>query len=135
MSQWSSSRLTPKLNSNSKKDRKVVLPAVELLLAEQEKAEKMNQESAIRWPTKLAISFEQGLSPKSGWSNIKIKDNSRKMNLSKIKRNPLKTPNVGTDNEISLISRRLSWNTNTHKKRKQQTYFNNDIDHEKNAPV
>ena len=80
-SQSSYSRLTPKLNSISQKNRKFVLPAVELLLAEQEKAERLNQESAIKWPTKLAISFEQGLSPKAAMSNIKIKEYTKRLDF------------------------------------------------------
>lgn len=69
--------------------------------------ESKDSDQAINWPTKLAISFEQGLSPKSNRSLPK-KQLVKGMYLSKMIKKPQKPQKLNDENEISLMSRRLS---------------------------
>lgn len=146
-SQNSSSNMTPKLNLQIIKDPQEVLPSVELLLAQKQQianlkeqeekveeiasmptAELQSPQTAVKWPTKLAISFEQGLSPISGKSTQK-KQLPRGVYLSKIVRQPLKTPKLNAEGDFSLMTRRLSCNYISGKKKQiAKSFFNNDIE-------
>lgn len=157
-SQNSSSRLTPKLNVNLVKEPGKVLPSVELLLAEknsfykyddldkvesQMDIEPKSPINVIKWPAKLEINFEQGLSPKSGKSSLikvphrtiyqkewrkSIKNSKKSLFLIKIlDKKPLKSPNPHPNEMPTFMSRRLSSNISPSHKPRAKSFFNSDL--------
>jgi hypothetical protein len=100
------------LNIHVNEDVKEVLPAVEMLLAQRDKSteELTKTQFAMKWPTKLAVSYEQGLSsPKSLKSNNKQKGPKRGLYLSKAIKSPLNNIRINSSKEeFALNTRRLS---------------------------
>jgi len=121
----SSANLTPKINLTDSREPKAIFSAVEMLLAQKNtdkdlhsyKTDEINvaksndgktSKSAIRWPTKLEISFEQGLSPRSQKSGNNDYPRHKSQKFSRIVRKPLKTPKLSCDINFKVISRKLS---------------------------
>lgn len=72
------------------------------------KHQNVKSSNAFRWPTKLEISFEQGLSPTSGKSSKK-KQYSFTVPPRKILSWPIKTPKLNTKmKNFFIMSRRLT---------------------------